>query len=151
MSVSSHEWKLEPTESRDDREELARGAKPREGKELILKGEEGGFCLDDRLLPPFLGLRSMFEKVGEIGERWEVFCVGVPERGECADARPGEPRLISGRNACGRSDESIWLIEELAAEEKESGADWLKSNIGESGRAEERDKRGPGLLCPLEL
>ena len=147
MSVSSHEWKLEPTESRDDREELARGAKPIEGKLLILKGEEEGFCLDDRLLPPFLGLRSMFEKVDEMGERWEVFCVGVPERGECVGAR-GEPRLKSGRNACGCSEESIWPIEEFAAEEKESGADWLKSNIGES---EERNERGPGLVCPLEL
>jgi hypothetical protein len=125
--------------------------KPREGKVLILKGEEGGFCLEDRLLPPFLGLGSMFEKVDEMGERWEVFCVGVPERGECVDGRTGEPRLISGRNAYGRSDEPIWPIEEFAAEEKENGADWLKSNVGESGRTGERNERGSGLLCPLEL
>lgn len=148
LSVSSHEWKLEPTESRDEREELARGVKPREGKELILKGDEGGFCLEDRLLPPFLGLRSMFEKVDEMGERWEVLCVGVPERGECVDARTGEPRLRSGRNACGCVDEPI---EELAAEEKEKDEEWLKSNIGESGRAGERNERGPGLLCSLVL
>lgn len=67
LSPSSQEWKLEPAESSDEREELARGENPREEKEPILKGEEGGFCLEDRLLP-FLDDSSKLEKEGEIGD-----------------------------------------------------------------------------------
>jgi hypothetical protein len=48
---------------------LARGEKLREEKELMWKGEEGGFCLEDRLLPPFLAFRSKFGRVDEMGER----------------------------------------------------------------------------------
>ena len=67
LSPSSQEWKLEPAESSDERDELARGENPREENVPILKGEEGGFCLEDRLLP-LLEDSSKLEKEGEIGD-----------------------------------------------------------------------------------
>ena len=67
LSLSSQEWKLEPAESSDEREELARGENPREEKLPTLKGDEEGFCLEDRLLP-FLDDSSKLEKEGEIGD-----------------------------------------------------------------------------------
>lgn len=71
LSPSSQEWKLEPAESSDEREELARGENPREGKVPILKGEEGGFCFEDRLLA-LLEVNSKLGKEGDIGERWVI-------------------------------------------------------------------------------
>jgi hypothetical protein len=122
LSPSSQEWKLEPAESSDEREELARGENPMEGKVPILKGEEGGFCFEDRLLP-FLDVSSKLEKEGEIGDRRAV-CVGVPDL---------RAKSVSGIYAC-----------ELTA----VGAPWLVSVVCESGGGE-RKERGDGWFVKL--
>ena len=78
----------------------------------ILKGEEGGFCLEDRLLP-LLDDSSKLEKEGEIGDG-RAFCVGVPDLGAKSNG--------SGMYACALiADSVVW--ESGGGERKERGDD----------------------------